>query len=90
MPVTCVDSQRVPSRQPADAVTIGRYIFCQDQCKDNLLLAHEFVHVQQFEINGDQQAVNYLIAFAMDGYRGNIYEQEAYNVQNFMRSAWGS
>ena len=86
--ITCVDSQRIPSRQAADAVTIGHYVFCQDRCEDDLLLAHEFVHVRQFEINGDQQAVNYIARFAIDGYRGNSYEQEAYNVQNHLRPLW--
>ena len=51
-------------------------------------MAHEFVHVRQFEINGDQQAVNYIARFAIDGYRGNSYEQEAYNVQNHLRPLW--
>ena len=51
--VTCVDAQRVPSMQGAGAVTMGHYVFCQDSCDDELLLAHEFVHVRQYEVNGD-------------------------------------
>jgi len=87
--VTCVDSQRIPSMQTADAVTFGHYIFCQDQCDSDLLLAHELVHVRQYEVNGDSMAMSYLWQTVRNGYRENPYEVEAFNVGNFLKgSAW--
>ena len=84
--LTCVDSQRLPSMMKADAVTYGHFIFCEPSCDSVGLLSHEIAHVRQWELNGDWFAVSYLW-HSGDGYRGNPYEVEAYDVQAFM-AAW--
>jgi RHS repeat-associated protein len=91
--ITCVDAQVMPSMQPADAVTYGHYVFCNGSCHDykRSLLAHEFVHVNQYEVNGDQMAVSYLADLVRNGgYGGSSYEREAYNTQGFVKSVWGA
>jgi RHS repeat-associated protein len=78
--VMCVDSQRLPTfSSDMNRVTYGHYIFCEGRC-ESARLPHEFVHVRQFEVNGDAMALSYLWQSALNGYRGNPYEVEAYNV----------
>jgi hypothetical protein len=78
--VTCVDSQRLPTFSSGmSRVTYGHYVFCEGQCEAGRL-PHEFVHVRQFEVNGDAMALSYLWQSMLHGYRDNPYEVEAYNV----------
>ena len=78
--VMCVDSQRLPTFSSGmNRVTYGHYIFCEGRC-EAARLPHEFVHVRQFEVNGDAMALSYLWQSALNGYRDNPYEVEAYNV----------
>lgn len=85
--MTCVDSQRLPSWRAATAVTIGHFVFCQNACASVVLLAHEFVHVHQYEENGANRMVgSYLYQSLLNGYRDNPYEVEAYNFENYLKA----
>lgn len=71
---------RLPSADPgAKAVTYGHYIFCYGSC--DRWLAHEFVHVDQWEKYGDKFGLKYLIEAARHGTKcRNKYEREAYTA----------
>jgi hypothetical protein len=79
--VYCVENaSRLPAADPgAGAVTYGHYVFCTMSC--DRLLAHELVHVGQFEQYGDKFAALYLAEAARNGTGcGNKYEFEAYTA----------
>jgi hypothetical protein len=40
--------------------------------------------VQQYAVNGDTMASSYLFQTGVNGYRGNPYEVEAYNVGAYL------
>jgi hypothetical protein len=70
-------------------VTWGTHIFCRDACRDAELVAHEMVHVRQFEVNGDRMGLSYLYRHIRHGYQNSPYEVEAYNVQRSLPWAAG-
>ena len=77
----CIENvNRLPAADPgAFAVTYGHYIFCRASC--NPRLAHELVHVGQFEQYGDKFAALYLAEAARHGTGcGNKFELEAYTA----------
>lgn len=77
--ITCVESvTNLPSANPdAGAVTLGHYIFCRSSCDS--LLAHELVHVAQWERYGDRFATMYAAEASLNGVNcGNRFESEAY------------
>ncbi len=81
-PVFCVQNvKRLPSADPgAGAVTYGHFIFCGGSCDS--LLAHELVHVGQWEKYGDKFGIKYLIEAAKRGTGcRNKYEREAYTAR---------
>lgn len=80
IPVTCVERPIVmPSALPgASGVTFGHWVFCRTTCGGGLL-AHEMVHVRQFEQYGDLFGPIYLAEALVHGAGcENIYERPAY------------
>lgn len=80
--VHCVDNvPRMPSADlNASGVTLGHWIYCKAICGGRLL-AHELIHVRQFETNGDLFGPMYLIEAAQHGDGcDNVYEREAYEA----------
>lgn len=79
-PVTCVEGPLVmPAALPnASGVTFGHWVFCRTTCGGSLL-AHEMVHVNQFEMYGDLFGPIYLLEAAIHGAGcDNVYERPAY------------
>lgn len=63
----------------AYAVTYAHWIFCKGSCGP--VMAHELVHVGQFEVGGDGFAIQYLAEAALHGTGcENQYERPAYQV----------
>lgn len=82
-PVHCVEGPLVmPSALPgASGVTFGHWVFCRTTCTGGLL-AHEMVHVHQFEAYGDLFGPIYLAEAAVHGTGcENQYERPAYGDQ---------
>jgi hypothetical protein len=94
--ITCVDGQRIPSNDGgAGAVTFGHFVFCQGSCsdKDDSLIAHEFVHVNQWEVQGtDGFTTSYVWQSIVNGSGrgdGNPNEDAAYEVGDYLAVLWG-
>jgi hypothetical protein len=82
--VHCVDNvPRMPTpKATASGVTFGHWIFCRVFCGGRLL-AHELVHVRQFETYGDRFGPMYLTEAALHGTGcENKWEREAYREAN--------
>jgi hypothetical protein len=82
IPVHCVENvQTMPSAEPsASGVTFGHWIYCKRQCRGSLL-AHEMVHVGQFETYGDTFGPMYLVEAALHGTGcENKWERPAYEA----------
>ena len=82
--VHCVDNvPRMPTpKKTASGVTFGHWIFCKVVCAGRLL-AHELVHVRQFEAYGDTFGPRYLAEAALHGTScENKWEYEAYHEVN--------
>jgi hypothetical protein len=80
--VHCVENTpRMPSADlNASGVTLGHWIYCKGVCGGRLL-AHEMIHVRQFETYGDTFGPMYLIEAAQHGDGcDNKYEREAYEA----------
>lgn|GEM_PF-6637373 len=78
--VVCVNNvpQAVPEH--ADAWTLGHFVFCRFECSPGSdLVAHELVHVEQFEKYGDAFVAMYLKEAALNGTTcNNRFEVPAY------------
>ncbi len=82
IPVHCVERVTfMPSIPPTvSGVTFGHWIYCKVTCVGGLL-AHEMVHVRQFEEQGDVFGPLYLVEAAQHGTGcDNKYEREAYGA----------
>ena len=78
--VHCVEHTTIqPSLDPAaSGTTFADWIYCKNVCTGGLL-AHEMVHVRQFETTGDTFGPLYLAEAALHGDGcDNKYEREAY------------
>jgi hypothetical protein len=77
--ITCIDNSRaiVPW---ADAGTFGNTIVCRGMCTDEIV-AHESVHVRQFQDGGVAFPPAYVWESLYGGYQcGNKYERSAYSA----------
>ena len=80
--VRCVENVNIqPSGSPtASGTTYAHWVFCRTVCTPSLL-AHELVHVAQFEEHGDLFGPMYLAEAAVHGTGcENKYEKPAYQV----------
>jgi RHS repeat-associated protein len=75
-----------------DAVTLDNHIYIREGKYDPgtadgiQLLGHELVHVQQFAEG--MTILGYVTESILHGYRGNLFEDEAYNIGNLIRNEY--